>query len=135
MSEKVFKETKTQELESDIVELTSDNGKTYKLHHIDSLNYKNEWYVFFQPAEEIEGMEEDEVVIFRINEVDGKEVLLAIEDEALLEEVFEEFCRLQEEEELGLDAEELEPEEFYCDGNCSCCDEECEDRASEELEA
>ena len=126
MSEKVMKEVAQEEL-SDIVELVDDTGRTLKFYHIGTIDYKNECYVFFQPAEEIEGTDEDDVIIFRIGGDEGNEVLLPVEDEALLDEVYEEFCRIMEDEENAEDAMMLEGD-FYCDGNCAGCEEECDDR-------
>ena len=126
MSEKVMKEVAQEEL-SDIVELVDDTGRTLKFYHIGTIDYKNECYVFFQPAEAIEGTDEDDVIIFRIGGDEGNEVLLPVEDEALLDEVYEEFCRIMEDEEYADDAMALDGD-FYCDGNCAGCEEECDDR-------
>ena len=130
MSDKVLREAPQEEL-SDVVELVDDTGRTLRFYQIGAMDYKDEFYVFFQPAEEIPGTEEDDVIIFKSGDDNGNEVLLPIEDEALLEEVFEEFCRMMDEDEAAEDAAELEDDE-YCDGNCSACDEECEDRETEE---
>lgn len=97
-----------EELEDDIVELTDDDGRVLKFHHIGTLNHKERFFVFFQPAEEIEGAEEDEVVIFEISGEEDSQTLIPVEDEKLLEEVFEEFCRVMEEEDLAEEAESLE---------------------------
>lgn len=103
-----------EEDDGDLVELVDDQGRVLKFFHVGSLEHKEKWYAFFMPAEEIEGTTEDEVVIFNISKDDkGEEVLLPVEDEALLEEVYEEFCRQMEEEAAGLEAAELE-------GGCSC---------------
>ncbi|MBO7377378.1 MAG: DUF1292 domain-containing protein [Clostridia bacterium] len=129
MSDKVLKEVAQEEL-SDVVELVDDTGRTLKFYHIGTMDYKDEGYVFFQPAEEIEGTEEDDVIIFRIGGTEGNEVLLPIEDEALLDEVYEEFCRMMDEDDEALSVDD---EALYCDGNCSSCGEEgCEDREEEE---
>ena len=127
MSDKTLREVPSEEL-SDVVELVDDTGRTLRLHQIGAMDYKDEFYVFFQPAEDIPGTEEDDVIIFRSSGDEGDEVLLPIEDEALLEEVFEEFCRMMEDDEEAEVAASLEDYEFSCDGNCSACDEDCEDR-------
>ena len=128
MSDKVLKEVAQEEL-SDVVELVDDTGRTLKFYHIGTMDYKDEGYVFFQPAEEIEGTEEDDVIIFRIGGTEGNEVLLPVEDEALLDEVYEEFCRMMDEEDA---AYEDNGEDLYCDGNCaSCAEENCEEREDE----
>lgn len=103
-----------EEDDGDLVELVDDQGRVLKFFHVGSLEHKEKWYAFFMPAEEIEGTTEDEVVIFNIAKDDkGEEVLLPVEDEALLEEVYEEFCRQMEEEAAAAEAAELE-------GGCSC---------------
>ena len=57
----------------------------------------------------IEGIEEDDLVIFELSGDDEENAdLLPVEDEALLDEVFEEFCRVLEEDELAEEAESLE---------------------------
>ena len=120
MSEKEFTEV-NPELSDEIVELVDDSGRTLKFYHLATMPYKENWYVFFQPAEEIEGAAEDEVVIFQIADgEEGKDTLLPIEDEALLEEVYEEFCRVMEEEEAADEAMELEACDCGEDG-CPVC--------------
>lgn len=100
---------------SDIVELVDDGGRVLKFYHIGTMDYKDECFAFFQPAEAMEGAEEDEVIIFMISEdEEGKEVLLPVEDEAKLDAVYEEFCKAMEEEDECSDEE------------CSCCHGHCE---------
>jgi uncharacterized protein YrzB (UPF0473 family) len=110
---------------SDIVELIDDSGRVLKFYHIGTLEHKERWFIFFQPAEEIEGADTDEVVIFELSGEEGKETLLPIEDEALLEEVYEEFCRQMEEDEAAEEAEGCEcgqsADEKDCDCQDGCC--------------
>ena len=93
----------------DIVELTTDDGKKLKFYFVGTIEYKGKNYSAFEPAEQIDGIEEDDLVIFELNGDDEETAdLLPIEDEALLDEVFEEFCRVLEEDELAEEAESLE---------------------------
>ena len=85
-----------------IVELTDDNGKVMKFFHIATMDYEGKPYAFFEAAEEIEGLDPDEVVIFEVSEEDGG--LLPVEDEDLLDRVFNAFIE-------ELDNEEAEDEE------------------------
>ena len=59
--------------------------------------YKGEKYTLLLAAEPNEEIAEDEVVIFRLNE--KEETLEPVEDEALLEEVFEFYQQEVDEEE------------------------------------
>ena len=98
--------------EEDIVELTTDDGKKLKFYFVGTIEYKGKNYSAFEPAEEIDGIEEDDLIIFELSGDDEETAeLLPIEDEGLLNEVFEEFCRVLDEDELAEEAESLEPDE------------------------
>lgn len=95
--------------EANLVELTTDDGKKLKFYFIDTIEYKGKSYSAFEPAEEIEGLSEGDLLIFELAEGEGDDAdLLPVEDEALLDEIFEEFCRVLDEEEMAAEAEELE---------------------------
>ena len=96
--------------EDEIVELTTDEGKKLKFYVVGTIEYKGKTYSAFEPAEEIEGLEEDDLVIFELSGEDEEAELLPIEDEALLDEVFQEFCKALDEEEAAAEAESLEPD-------------------------
>ena len=76
-----------EEIEEEIIELVDDDGNVIKFKLLDVTEYKGQKYTLLLAAEPSEKIAEDEVVIFRLNEQD--EVLEPIEDENLLEEVFE----------------------------------------------
>ena len=79
--------TENEEEEDQIIELVDDDGKVIKFRLLDVTEYKGEKYTLLLIAEPDENIAEDEVVIFRLNEKD--ETLEPIDDEKLLEEVFE----------------------------------------------
>ena len=96
--------------DEDIVELTTEEGKKLKFYFVGTIEYKQKFYSAFEPAEQIDGIEDDDLLIFELSGDDEETAdLLPVEDEALLDEVFEEFCRVLEEEELADEAMELEP--------------------------
>ncbi len=96
----------------DIVELTTDDGKKLKFYFVGTIEYKGKNYSAFEPAEQIDGIEDDDLVIFELAGDDEETAdLLPVEDEKLLDEVFEEFCRVLEEDELAEEAMSLEPDE------------------------
>ena len=93
------------------IELITDDGKKLKFYVVGTIEYKGKNYSAFEPAEQMEGIEDDDLVIFELAGDDEETCeLLPIEDEALLDEVFEEFCRVLEEDELAEEAESLEPD-------------------------
>lgn len=117
MAEKFTENTDVENEEIDVVELTSDDGKVLKFYHIATIEHKEKWYAFFQPAEKIDGVEPEEVVIFEIVGEEGNESLAPIEDEALLDEVYEAFLSEMDEDDCDCGCE---GEEHHHDCNCGC---------------
>ena len=91
------------------IELITDDGKKLKFYFVGTIEHKGKNYSAFEPAEQIEGLEDDDLVIFELSGDDEETAeLLPVEDEAILDEVFEEFCRYLEEDELAEEAMSLE---------------------------
>ncbi len=75
------------EEEDDIIELVDDSGAVIKFRLLDVTEYKGEKYALLLAAEPNDAVAEDEVAIFRYNE--PEQMLEPIEDDALLQEVFD----------------------------------------------
>ncbi len=75
------------EQDEDIIELIDDDDNVIKFRLLDVTEYKGEKYALLLAAEPNDAIADDEVAIFRYNEAD--QVLEPIEDDKLLEEVFE----------------------------------------------
>ena len=97
-----------EEYEDNVLELEDDEGNVEKFLHIGTIDYRGEWYCFFQKAEPETEEEQDEVVMFLLKEEDGEQRLLPLEDEQLMDEVFAEFCHQYEEFENSEEAMELD---------------------------
>ncbi len=95
-----------QDEEERIIELEDDDGNVEKLLHIATIDYKGDYYCFFQKAEPETEEEEDEVVMFKLDQ--ENEILLPLEDEQLMDEVFAEFCHQYEDFEDSEEAMELD---------------------------
>ena len=76
-----------EELDNELIELIDDEGKTINFKLLDVTEYKGVKYTLLLAAEPNDEIAEDEVVIFRLNE--QEESLEPIEDENLLQEVFD----------------------------------------------
>lgn len=95
----------------DIITLVDMDDNDVDFYHVATIDYKDKWYIFLQPVEPMEGVADDEVIIYELGvDEDGNDKFISIEDEGLLNEVFEEFLR-QEEECCGC-------EDCDCDGEC-----------------
>ena len=102
-------EAEMQENEEEhIIALTDDEGNEVEYYHIATLPYKGETYCFFQKAEPETEEEEDEVVIYRLMEDKECQQLCPLEDDALMDEVFAEFCKEYEEYENSDEAAKLD---------------------------
>lgn len=97
MSEK-YRETEAGEENDGVVALTDDSGEVIRFYHIGTIEYKNEWYAFFKPVKELDGVDPDELLIYKI-EGEGKgEDLVPLEDDTLQTEVYEAFMKELEED-------------------------------------
>lgn len=95
--------------DEEIITLFDDDDNPMDFYEVAVVEYKDELYALLQPAEEIEGIGADEVVIFKIEETEGEEddFFYPVEDEAIQEAVFEEYLRATADD---------------CDGECEGCD-------------
>ncbi len=75
------------EEEEEIIELVDEDGKVINFKLLDVTEYKGQKYTLLLAAEPNDQIAEDEVVIFRFNE--EEQTLDPIEDENLLQEVFD----------------------------------------------
>lgn len=75
---------------SDFITITDDEGKEYELEVLSSIEYNDSTYLALVPA----GVEDDpeaelEVSILKKVMEDGEEILVTVDDETELEEVYE----------------------------------------------
>lgn len=84
----------------DLVVLVDENGEEVQFEHLDTVELNDNQYVVLLPVTEEEEQEEDEVVILKIQqgETEDEDVLVPIEDDEELNEVFEEFKLRMEDE-------------------------------------
>ena len=83
-----------------IVELVDDEGKNVKFEFLMALEHEGAEYILLTPAEEIDGVDEDEVVILKVDTDDkGEDVYVTIDDENLMETLFEKYLKMVESEE------------------------------------
>lgn len=124
---------KKEEENEDLVTLLDDEGNEVDFYHAATVDYKGNWYIFLQPAEEMEDIEEDEVVIFKLEKDEkGEDLFTPIDDEKLLDEVYHEYEKMVEnacECGCGCEDDECDCGDEECDCNdekCHCHDEKCD---------
>ena len=96
-----FNQDMDMELDQEnIVELVDENGNDVHFEHLMTLEHKGGVYICLAPAEPMEDVEEDELVIMKIiQDADGNDVYSTIESEEELNEVFEKYCEIAEADE------------------------------------
>lgn len=103
----------SEEFGPNFITLTDEDGNEVELEHLDTLEYEGETYMAFVAAnetpEEVLDEESAELIILKVEtEADGEEMLVTLEDDDLLETIFDLFVeRLEAEdgEEAGEEAD------------------------------
>lgn len=86
------------ELEQEnIVVLVDDDGNEVTFEHLMSLEHDGKVYICLAPAEPMEDVDEDELVIMRIEQdSEGNDFYSTIDSEKELQEVFEKYLEIAE---------------------------------------
>ena len=88
------------EFGNDFVTVTDDDGNKLELEHLDTTEIDGELYMAFLPANMDEDDEEYGLVILKVIVEDNEEILTTIDDEDVLNAVYEHFIdRLSDDEE------------------------------------
>ncbi|BCS81395.1 DUF1292 domain-containing protein [Anaerocellum diazotrophicum] len=92
-----------------VVTLVDEEGREISFEMLDKVNYNGNDYIVLLPLEEMEKEDEEaEVVILRIEDRDGEEVYVGVEDEEELENVFEIFQSRFDDEDFDIYDEDEE---------------------------
>ena len=88
-----FEDTNNVEEDDDIIVLHNEaTDKDEEFYHLATLDVDQKWYIVMKPVEKLEDIADDEVLIYEIVEdEDGNDNFAPIEDEDVLEKVFNEF--------------------------------------------
>ena len=98
-----FEDQNNMEEDDDIIILYNEERDCdEEFYHLATLDVDDKWFVVLKPVEKLPDIEEDEVLIYEVRDGDEGDVFVAIEDEDLLQKVFEEFNKMME----SLDEEE-----------------------------
>lgn len=108
--------------DDEVITLYDDDNKPVKFYEVACIEYQGEFYALMQPVEPMEGLGEDEALIFKVREEDeDNDVFEPVTDESVLDAVFNEYLNAIADAEDG------------CGCGCGCghdhdcdCDDECE---------
>lgn len=92
-------EENKNEFGNDIITIVDDEGNEFVLEHLHTLEYKDEVYMAFLPTDMDEDDEDYGLIILKVVEEDGEEILGSVDEPDELEAVYEEFAKVLFEDE------------------------------------
>ena len=93
-----FKDQMNTTEDDDIIVLyNEETDKDEEFYELATLDVDGKWYIVMKPVEQLPDIADDEVLIYEIVEdKDGNSNFAPIEDDAVLEKVFNEFIAMLE---------------------------------------
>lgn len=92
-----FEDQNNMDEDDDIITLYNEERDVDEdFYHLATLDVDDKWFVVLKPVEKLPDIEEDEVLIYEVQEGDDGDIFVAIEDEDLLQKVFDEFMNEME---------------------------------------
>lgn len=79
---------------NDFITLTDDEGNSFELEHLDTLEVEGETYMAFLPADMNEDDEDYGIIILKVVEENGEELLGSVDDEDELNRVYDKFMEI-----------------------------------------
>lgn len=80
-----------EEYGPNFITVTDEEGNEFELEHLGTLEYNGITYMSFVPADMDEDDEDFGLILLKVVEVDGEELLADIDDEEELNAVYEQF--------------------------------------------
>ena len=77
----------------DFVSVTDDDGNEFELEHLGTLSYKGTTYLSFLPADLDEDDPDFGMILLKVVEENGEQLLADIDDEQELEQVYDQFLQ------------------------------------------
>lgn len=83
--------------EDDILTLTTPDGEEVEFVEVAAIPLDSAFYAILQPLEPVEGIAEDEALVFEVSKsADGEDNFTLIDDDKVIDAVFAEYNRLLE---------------------------------------
>ena len=90
----------SSEFGSDFVTISDEEGNDYVLEHLDSIEVDDTFYIAFLPTDMDEDDDDYGLIILKVVEENGEEILTSVDDDEVLEDIYARFMeRLLDEEE------------------------------------
>lgn len=84
----------SEEFGNNIHSIVDDEGNEFVLEHVYTLEYKDEYYMAFLPTDIDEDDPEYGLIILKVIEENGEEILGSVDDSDELQAVYEEISKV-----------------------------------------
>lgn len=81
----------------EVVTLIDEDDNEVQFDHLMTFDHSDQRFIALMPMSEVDGIDEGEVLILRIQSDGEEDTYIPVESESLLNEVFETFLKLYEE--------------------------------------
>lgn len=76
---------------NDFISISDEDGNSYELEHIDTLEIDGEFYLAFLPADMDENSEDFGFVILKMIEGEGDENYFVVPDDDIIDDIYDRF--------------------------------------------
>ncbi len=88
------------------IKLYNEENEEIEFEQIALVPIDNKTYAILRPVVEMDGIAEDEALVFVIDEIDDEDCLVIVEDDNVVDKVFEEYYKMLKEEGVDVGEEE-----------------------------
>ena len=88
---------------TDNIKLYNEENEEVEFEQIALVPIEEKIYAILKPAATMEGVADDEALVFGIEEIDDEDCLVIVEDDTIVDKVFEEYYKMLKAE--GIDVE------------------------------
>ena len=85
------------------IKLYNEENQEVEFEQIALIPVEDKTYAILKPAQSMEGIADDEALVFVIDEIDDEDCLVIVEDDAVIDNVFAEYYKMLEEEGVTFD--------------------------------
>lgn len=86
------------------LKLYNEENQEVEFEQIALVPIEDKTYAILKPVETMEGVADDEALVFVIDEIDDEDCLVIVDDDKIIDDVFEEYYKLLKEE--GVEVED-----------------------------
>ena len=88
---------------TDNIKLYNEDNQEVEFEQIALVPIEEKTYAILKPVANMEGIAEDEALVFVIDEIDDEDCLVIVEDDSIVDKVFEEYYKMLKEGGIDVD--------------------------------